>query len=198
MASVRAVEVKHGYVAKVTFKDGSHRDIDFRRYLHGRLFGELLPKARFREIGVQNGAVAWPNGADICPDVLYYDLPLAGEPLTPASSLRLRQFLGSPARHDAGPAAKVRTAMDEPEISRFLGITISMRHENKARPHFHASYAEYWASFAIDSLRKLSGELPPRATGFVREWASLHRKELSTNWGRARRELPLKAIAPLE
>jgi hypothetical protein len=198
MASVRAVKVKRGHLATVTFTDGSRRDIDFRRYLHGRLFGELLPEARFREIGVQDGAVAWPNGADICPDVLYYDLPLAGEPLTPASSLRLRQFLESPGRHDQGPATAARTAMDEPEVSRFLGITISMHHEKKARPHFHASYAEYGASFTIDSLRKLSGELPPRATGFVREWASLHRKELSTNWSRARRDLPLKPISPLE
>ena len=198
MACVRAVAVKHGHVATVTFTDGSRRDVDFKPYLHGRLFGELLPEARFREIRVQDGAVAWPNGADICPDVLYYDLPLAGEPLTPASSLRLRQFLGSPARHDGGPAAKARTAIEEPEISRFLGITISMFHEKKARPHFHATYAEYVASFEIDSLRKLSGEVPARVTGFVLEWASLHRKELSANWVRARRGLPLRPIAPLE
>jgi len=192
------VEVKHGHIVTVSFTDGSRRDIDFKRFLHGRLFGELRPEARFREIRVEDGAVAWPNGADICPDVLYYDLPLAGEPLTPASSLRLRQFLGSPARHDGGPAVAARTATDEPEISRFLGITISMSHEKKARPHFHATYAEFGANFAIDSLRKLSGEMPPRATRFVREWASLHRKELSTNWSRARRGLPLKPIAPLE
>ena len=198
MASVRAVRVKQGHVATVTFTDGSRRDVDFERFLHGRLFGELRPKARFREIGVQDGAVAWPNGADICPDVLYYDLPLAGEPQTPASTLRLRQFLGSPGRHDRGPAAAPRTALDEPEISRFLGIAISMHYEKKARPQFHAAYAEYGASFEIDSLRKLNGEVPARVTEFVREWSSLHRKELSTNWIRARRGLPLKPIAPLE
>jgi len=198
MASVRAVEVKRGHVVTVSFADGSRRDIDFERFLCGRLFNQLRSKARFREIRVEDGAVAWPNGADICPDVLYYDLPLAGEPLTPASSLRLRQFLGSPARHDGGPAAAARTATDEPEISRFLGLTISMYPEKKARPHFHASYAEYGASFAIDSLSVLSGEMPPRVTGFVREWALLHRKELSSNWSRARRGLPLKPIAPLE
>jgi len=30
--------------------------------------------ARFRTMKVQGGAIAWDNGADIDPDVLYYDL----------------------------------------------------------------------------------------------------------------------------
>jgi len=79
MACVRAVEVKHGHIVTVLFTDGLRRDIDFGRFLHGPLFEELRSEARFRELRVEDGAVAWPNGADICPDVLYYDLPLATE-----------------------------------------------------------------------------------------------------------------------
>lgn len=47
-----------------------------------------------------------------------------------------------------------------PEISRFLGISITMYFNDHMPPHFHA----------------------PRITGFVIEWASLHQNELMTNW----------------
>jgi hypothetical protein len=54
------------------------------------------------------------------------------------------------------------------------------------------------AGFAIQTLRKLKGDMSPTALDFVREWAALHRKELDANWIRSRRGLPLKPIAPLE
>jgi len=79
MAGVRVLEVKRDFVVTVTFRDGIKRDIDFARFLHGPLFEELRSEARFRELRVEDGGVSWPNGADICPDVLYYDLPLATE-----------------------------------------------------------------------------------------------------------------------
>jgi len=197
MASVRSAKVKRDHVVTVQFSDGHRRDIDFRRFLKGRMFGELRAPARFRELKVQDGAVAWPNGADICPDVLYYDLPLAGEPQTPASALRLRRFLGSPVRNP-GPASDARNFTQDSIICWFLGVKISMIYERKVLPQFHASYAEFGGSFGIASLRELKSDLPSRVAGFVREWASLHRKELSANWTRSRRGLPLKPIAPLD
>jgi hypothetical protein len=30
------------------------------------------------------------------------------------------------------------------------------------------------------------------------EWAALHKTELTENWSRARRQVPLDAVAPLE
>jgi hypothetical protein len=56
-------------------------------------------------------------------------------------------------------------------------------------PHFHAVYA--------DKLELISGYLPPRVLGLVIEWTALHRKELSDNWERAKRQEPLKSIEPL-
>jgi len=41
------------------------------------------------------------------------------------------------------------------------------------------------------------GWLPPRALGFVDEWAHLHAGELQANWDRARDNQPLLAIEPL-
>ena len=58
--------------------------------------------------------------------------------------------------------------------------------------------AEREATFTIDTLDVLEGELPRRPRAFVIEWASLHREELRVNWDRARQGLPLNSIEPLE
>jgi len=65
-----------------------------------------------------------------------------------------------------------------------------------ARPHFHARYAGWSASVAIDG-EPIVGELPRRATALTAEWAQLYRAELAENWERARRDEPLQPIEPL-
>jgi hypothetical protein len=85
-----------------------------------------------------------------------------------------------------------------PRICEFYGIVIAMYFgEEHGVPHFHASYAGVWATFAIDDLRPLAGELPPRAMRMVRDWGRLRRRELLHNWERARRGQPLVRIDPL-
>jgi hypothetical protein len=85
-----------------------------------------------------------------------------------------------------------------PRISTFYGITIYMYWNEADHPvaHFHAHHADRRASVSIDGAI-LAGDLEPRALGFVREWAHLHRDELLTNWERARRSEALLPIAPL-
>ena len=51
---------------------------------------------------------------------------------------------------------------------------------------------------AIESLTVLEGQLSPRALGLVMEWASAYRQELMEDWNLARKQQPLKHIAPLE
>ncbi len=85
-----------------------------------------------------------------------------------------------------------------PEISRFFGIVIAMFYDDHAPPHFHARYAGQRATIAIDTLAVLDGSLPARALGLAMEWAVIHREELLDNWRRAREQVPLHAIAPLE
>lgn len=84
-----------------------------------------------------------------------------------------------------------------PEISRFLGIVIAIYWKEHGAPHFHAKYGGQRAAFAIEDLRLLEGALPPRVTGLVLEWASLHRDELMANWNLAMAKKPLRAIEPL-
>ena len=73
-----------------------------------------------------------------------------------------------------------------------------MFYNDHAPPHFHVRYGSEKAIVSIDSLAILEGHLRPRVHGFVVEWALLPKAELEDNWNRARREIPLEAIAPLE
>jgi Domain of unknown function (DUF4160) len=84
-----------------------------------------------------------------------------------------------------------------PRISAFYGIVIAMYYRDHPPPHFHAIYGEYEAQIVIETLERLSGELPARALRLVREWAELHREELETNWARAEAHEPLDTIEPL-
>jgi hypothetical protein len=72
-----------------------------------------------------------------------------------------------------------------------------MYYEEHGVPHFHAHYAEHESSISIDTLEVLGGSMPGRVLALVRQWARLHRDELQANWERARRDHPLKTIAPL-
>ncbi|MBI4753366.1 DUF4160 domain-containing protein [Candidatus Desantisbacteria bacterium] len=69
-----------------------------------------------------------------------------------------------------------------PEISRFLGIIISMYFDEHNPPHFHIQYNEYRASMDIKNLNITVGSLPAKVRGLVEEWAELHRDELLIMW----------------
>jgi hypothetical protein len=47
-------------------------------------------------------------------------------------------------------------------------------------------------------LEILRGRLPRRSHALVVEWATLHRAELRENWDRARRQVPVMEIEPLD
>lgn len=84
-----------------------------------------------------------------------------------------------------------------PEVSRFLGIIIYMYYDEHNPPHFHAAYGEYEASFSINEMKKMEGEMPPRIVGYIIEWALENKKELISNWELAREEQRLNKIKPL-
>ncbi|MFZ4525742.1 MAG: DUF4160 domain-containing protein [Chlorobium sp.] len=69
-----------------------------------------------------------------------------------------------------------------PEISRFLGIIISMYFDEHNPPHFHVQYNDYRASMDIRNLNITVGSLPAKVRGLVEEWAELHRDELLLMW----------------
>jgi hypothetical protein len=85
-----------------------------------------------------------------------------------------------------------------PEISRFLGMVVTMYYNDHSPPHFHVRYGRQKALIALETLTLLEGELSPRALSLVLEWASLHDQALKENWELATRHLPLVPIPPLE
>jgi hypothetical protein len=57
------------------FENGTKKKMNLDLFLHGPIFETIRQdKAMFRQIYIENGTLTWPNGADIDPDVLYYDL----------------------------------------------------------------------------------------------------------------------------
>ncbi|MDP2984226.1 MAG: DUF4160 domain-containing protein [Candidatus Latescibacter sp.] len=84
-----------------------------------------------------------------------------------------------------------------PEISRFYGLIIRMFYDDHDPPHFHVMYGDDFAKISIADLTVLKGWLPPRATGLVMEWATIHKQELFSEWEAVRQDKPLFPIEPL-
>lgn len=87
-----------------------------------------------------------------------------------------------------------------PRISSFYGISVWIYYDeiqHRGRPHFHARYADADASFDIEDLSRLAGNLPRQQISLLREWARMHQDELRANWSRARQHEPLNWIEPL-
>jgi hypothetical protein len=59
----------------LTFADGLHAVVDMDRVIerYSGIFAALMDDLYFRQVRVdpELGTIVWPNGADVCPDVLY-------------------------------------------------------------------------------------------------------------------------------
>ncbi len=72
---IRGVRHIKEYKLELAFSDGTVAELDFRRRVVGRggVVGALENLDFFRQVTVdqEGGTLAWPNGVDFCPDVLY-------------------------------------------------------------------------------------------------------------------------------
>ena len=87
-----------------------------------------------------------------------------------------------------------------PELARFYGISIHMfveRGGQHHKPHFHAYYQDMVASYGVDVIQTLAGQLPKRQQRLVEAWAELHQQELLENWQRLQNDQSPVKIAPL-
>lgn len=72
---VRAFKPIAGFKVLVTFDNDSQKEIDLEPYLYGPVFEPIRnDPIVFRSMKIAGGTIAWDNGADIDPDVLYYGL----------------------------------------------------------------------------------------------------------------------------
>jgi hypothetical protein len=75
LVRISAVTPLEDYQCRILFEDGTQKVVDLEPYLHGPVFKPMLDDLKvFRSLRVVEGTIAWENGADIDPDVLYYDL----------------------------------------------------------------------------------------------------------------------------
>ena len=86
-----------------------------------------------------------------------------------------------------------------PTISMFYGIIIRMYYAPSEHPppHIHVYYNEFRATFRIDTLEWMNGNLPRRQRRLVQAWAELHQDELMANWQLATNGETLFSISPL-
>jgi hypothetical protein len=71
---ITQVEALQNHRLLVTFRDGERREIDIAHLVSFTgIFAPLQDPAYFRRVTVNPdlGTIVWPNGADLCPDVLY-------------------------------------------------------------------------------------------------------------------------------
>ena len=89
---VKDVVALEGYWLRMTLTNGQLVERDLSDILAGPIFEPLrADPGLFRQVRVEGGTVVWPNGADLCPDVLIWDGPPPKEGGSPPAALRLRR-----------------------------------------------------------------------------------------------------------
>jgi hypothetical protein len=83
-----------------------------------------------------------------------------------------------------------------PRISIFFGIVVYMYYDEHEPPHFHASYEGMEAMFDFEG-NLIKGNISIRAQNLIKEWCSIHMRELEENWEKSKEGKPLNWIEPL-
>ena len=76
LARVSSVRCLGGFVLRISFTDGTVRELDLEKELWGPVFEPLRKDPElFRQVRVDEelGTIVWPNGADMDPDFLHGD-----------------------------------------------------------------------------------------------------------------------------
>ncbi len=73
---VTRVVAKPGFKLDVSFVDGTSGAVQLEELLEsnmakGTVFEPLRDEGLFAQVGIEMGAVTWPNGADLAPDAMY-------------------------------------------------------------------------------------------------------------------------------
>ena len=71
----KAIDVKplKDYNIEIKFDNGEIKILDIKPYFKFKIFEELKEEDKFYRVKVSGLSIEWENGADICPDELYYN-----------------------------------------------------------------------------------------------------------------------------
>jgi len=115
MIRIRKVDYLSDYKLTLTFTDKKVKVIDLKKYSNAKpetVFYPFKDKDFFKAVKVDKhtGTIVWPNGVDLCPDVLYKEgkevKGVAKKPSTkrqvkpsPSTSAKPRTSIAAKARH---------------------------------------------------------------------------------------------------
>jgi hypothetical protein len=75
LVRVRAVQPLEEFKVRLTFANSVEKEVDLGPYLRGPIFEPIRnDPTLFRSVSIVGSTIGWSNGADIDPDVLYYNL----------------------------------------------------------------------------------------------------------------------------
>ena len=75
LVHVKSVEPLEKFRVRIIFQNNVQKEIDLEKFLRGEIFEPIRrDPSVFRSVKVVGGTIGWDSGADIDPDVLYYDL----------------------------------------------------------------------------------------------------------------------------
>ena len=76
LVRIREVVPLEGFRLRLTLTDGRVVDRDVTQLLVGPIFEPIRSdRVLFSKVRAEAGTVVWPNGADLCPDVLIWGGP---------------------------------------------------------------------------------------------------------------------------
>lgn len=71
MHAVKRINSIDGYKLNLTFNDNKTKIVDVEAYLDKGIFLIVKDPGYFKKVKIIGSTIAWPNGADFCPDTLY-------------------------------------------------------------------------------------------------------------------------------
>lgn len=76
LVRIREARPLDGLCVQLTLTDGRVIDRDLSSLLEGPIFADIrADRDRFQQMRVEGGTLVWPNGADLCPDMLIWGGP---------------------------------------------------------------------------------------------------------------------------
>src|SRR5262245_10162689 len=73
---IRTAEALKGFRLRLELTNGSVIERRVRKWMTGPIFADLrADPEKFAGVRVEHGTVTWPNGADLCPDLLIWGGP---------------------------------------------------------------------------------------------------------------------------
>jgi hypothetical protein len=89
LTRIKTARALPGFRLRLKLTDGRVIERAVRRWMTGPVFAEVRDNPEvFACVRVEHGTVSWPNGADLCPDLVIWEGPPPGVNVAPPTKRR--------------------------------------------------------------------------------------------------------------